>query len=58
VEKIYTIKQVAEYCHVSKATVWRWLREKKLKYFQVGGKKMITESDLKDFIGGGNNGSK
>lgn len=49
-EKIYTAQQVAEYCQVEVETVWRWFREKKIKYYVVGRKKMVTESDLKAFI--------
>ena len=49
-EKIYTVKQIAEYCDCSEATVWRWFRNGKLKYVTVGNKKMVTESSLTEFI--------
>ena len=52
-EKIYTAQQIAEYCHVKVETVWRWFREKKIKFYTVGRKKMVTESNLKKFIEGG-----
>ena len=52
-EKLYTTKEVAEYCHVTVETVWRWYREGKLKYHKVGRKKMVKESNLLEFVNGG-----
>ena len=49
-EKIYTAQQVAEYCQVGVETVWRWFRENRLKYYIVGRKKMVKESDLQKYI--------
>ncbi len=56
-EKLFTAKEVAEYCRVKVATVWSWFRNGKLKYIEFGRKKLVKESDLVEFInGGGNNG--
>ena len=52
-EKIYNAQQIAEYCQVTIETVWRWFRNGKMKYYIVGRKKMVTESDLKAFMESG-----
>lgn len=52
-EKIYTAQQIADYCQVGVETVWRWFREGQMKYYTVGRKKMVTETDLKAFIESG-----
>lgn len=57
VEKNYTAQQIAEYLHVKVNTVWLWFRIGKLKYFTVGRKKLVKESDLTRFVeSGGNHG--
>ena len=53
-ERLYTTKEVANICQVSVDTVWRWIRNGLLKYKMVGRKKMVAESQLKEFIDGGN----
>ncbi len=55
-EKLYTIKELAEYFNVSKDTIWRWIRNNELNTINIGGRKRVKESDLQAFIDrGGNN---
>lgn len=57
-EKIYTAQEIADYLHVKISTVWLWCRIGKLKYFIVGRKKLVKESDLTRFVeSGGNHGN-
>ena len=56
-EKLYTIKQVAEIFSVHANTVRRWIREGKLKTIKLEvGTERITESELKSFMGVDGNG--
>jgi len=58
-EKYLTAQEVAEYCHVTVRTVWRWFRLDLLKYIKFGRKKLVKESDLVKFVeSGGNNGNR
>lgn len=45
-EKLYTLREVAEYAQVSMSTIYRWIAEKKLKAFKPGGQWRVRESDL------------
>ena len=55
-KKIYTAKQIADIFQVSVETVWRWFRNGKLKYYVVSRKKMVSEEQLKEFMGDEKNG--
>lgn len=56
-EKLYTIKQVAEMFSVHPNTVRRWIKQGKLKTIKLEvGTERITESELKVFMGVENNG--
>lgn len=51
-EKLYTIKQVAEMFSVHPNTVRRWIKQGKLKTIKLEvGTERITESELKVFMG-------
>lgn len=51
-EKLYTIKQVAEHFSVHPNTVRRWVRQGKLKTIKLEtGTERITETELKSFMG-------
>jgi len=52
-EKLYTAQEVAEYFKVKVTTVWLWFRKGKLNYVMIGGKKMVKESQLQEFVNGG-----
>ena len=56
-EKLYTIKQVAEMFSVHPNTVRRWIKQGKLKTIKLEvGTERITESELKVFMGVEDNG--
>ena len=48
--RFLTVKQVAERLNVSERTVWRWIRESRLKVKRFGRTVRISESDLIDLI--------
>ena len=48
-EKLYTCENVAERYSVKIDTVYRWIRQGKLKAFRIGRIYRIYESDLADF---------
>jgi excisionase family DNA binding protein len=53
-EKIYTVKEVAEYFKVSKQTVHNWIYQKKLNTTSTpGGELRITETEIKKIINRG-----
>ncbi len=45
-----TIQQVAERCHVSVDAVKGWLRTRKLVKTKAGGRTLVKESDLQEFL--------
>lgn len=53
IEKLYTIKEVAELIGVSKRTIFRYIHTNstpQLKAFKVGKTWRISEMDLMEFI--------
>ncbi len=46
----FTIPQVAERCHVTVDAVKGWLRTRKLKKTKAGGRTLVREADLQDFL--------
>ena len=51
-EKMYTIKEVAEYLSVTPSAVTKWIARDKLKAIKIAGIVRIKESDLAEFIKG------
>jgi len=49
-EKMYTIKEVAEYLSVTPSAVTKWIARDKLKAIKIAGIVRIKESDLIEFI--------
>ncbi|WP_455717292.1 helix-turn-helix domain-containing protein [Anaerosporobacter sp.] len=47
--KLYTCDEVAARYGVEKATVWKWIRCKKLAAFKVGKCYKVSEEHIKDF---------
>lgn len=45
-EEIFTIEEAARYLKMSKDTVRRLIRQKKLKAYKVGGQYRIRKADL------------
>jgi len=50
VEKLYTIKEVAEYLHVHENSVRRWIAKSQIESVRVGGLVRIAESQLNAFL--------
>ena len=49
----YSVKDVAQHLGVSKATVLRWVRAKKIEgFFRIGHKWLIRKADFDSFISG------
>lgn len=48
-EKLYTVKEIAEYFAVSVKTVRRWIAEGRIKAFKVGGAWRMAKKDLGKF---------
>jgi excisionase family DNA binding protein len=49
--KFYTPTEISEMLKVSKASVWRWIREGKLKAHQIGHSTYrISDKELSDFL--------
>lgn len=57
-EKFYTVDEVAQMLKVRRQTVYRWMRENNLRWYQVGGHRRIAASDLQAFIVAGGTGSE
>lgn len=49
-EDLLTVEEVAQKLHVSKATVWRWLRNKEIPGYRIAGSWRISQSDLQKFV--------
>lgn len=49
-ERYYTIDEVADMLKVVYMTVYRWIKQGKLKAFRVGKKYMIKKSDIENLI--------
>jgi excisionase family DNA binding protein len=49
-DKKYTVEQVArEHLHKSTKTVYKWIKERKLKAYRIGNEFIITASQLNEF---------
>lgn len=48
-EKVYSCEEIAERYGVKLATVWGWIRDKRLNAFKVGKFYRVKETDLKKF---------
>ena len=55
VEKMYTVKELAEILKTSEITIRRYINEEKIKNtFYCGNKHLISETSLKEFwVNGG-----
>lgn len=49
-EAYYTVEEVSTLFRVTKAAVWKWMREGKLKFVWIASEKRIPASALKEFI--------
>jgi excisionase family DNA binding protein len=49
-EKLYLVKEAADYLRVNPQTVLRWVREGRLEAFRSGRQMVFTEESLKAFL--------
>lgn len=49
-EKLYSVKDVAEELEVSEAAVRKWIFEKKIGYRKIGKFVRITRADIDAFV--------
>lgn len=47
--KYYSCEEVAQRYQVKIATVWEWIREKKLQAIKIGKQYRVREEDLKRY---------
>lgn len=47
--KYYSCEEVAQRYQVKIATVWEWIREKKLQAIKIGKQYRVREEDLKKY---------
>lgn len=50
--KVYTLKEVAEVLKVTERTLLTYLKEGKLKGTKIGGKWIISQENMQNFING------
>jgi excisionase family DNA binding protein len=49
-EKLYTVPEAAEVLRVTRAAVYKWIREKRIEVVYVGSERRITQSAIEAFI--------
>ncbi len=49
-EKLYTVKEATEILKISRATLYRHIKNGLLKPIKLGGKTLFLESELNNFI--------
>lgn len=49
-DKLLTIKDVADILNVTKRTIYNYIQDNKLKPIKVGGKLLFKENDIKELI--------
>lgn len=52
-EEMFFVEEVAKKLRVTRKTVYDWMRDGRLEYVQVGGRRRITASALAAFIKSG-----
>ena len=53
VDEILTVREVAKYLKLSRTTVWRWVKEGKLRAFKLGRSWRVRRSELERITGQG-----
>lgn len=49
-ERLYTIPETAEYLRVTRAAVYKWIREGRIGVVYVGSERRITQSAIDAFV--------
>lgn len=55
--KVYSVNEVSEILQVTPRSVYRWIREQKMKASKIGRNWRVTHQDLKAFIEKGTRGN-
>jgi excisionase family DNA binding protein len=50
--QLFKLKEVCQMFHVSKPTLYKWMREGKLKTVKIDGLRFVNEEDLKELVKG------
>lgn len=53
--EIYTLEEIQEILHVTRRTIYNWIKDGKLKAFKVGKGWRVTREALEDFTKTGTN---
>ena len=48
--KLYTLEEVMDFLHTTRRTLYRYIKDGKLKAVKVGGRWKVTDEALKDFL--------
>lgn len=48
--KVYTLEEIEAMLHVTRRTLYNWIKDGKLKAFKVGKEWRVTEEALQDFF--------
>lgn len=51
-EQHYTVRQCVKISGLSEPTIWIALRDKRLRSVKVRGRRLVTESALRDYLAG------
>ena len=54
--KIYTIGEISEILHISRKTLYSYVKEGKLKAVKVGRSWIVTAANLEEFLSKGTDG--
>jgi len=49
-EKLYTIPEAAEILRVTRAAIYKWIRERRIEVVYVGSERRVTQGAIEAFI--------
>lgn len=49
-DKLYTVKETAEFLRMKACTIYKWKHEKKIKSTKIGGKLLFKGCDIKEIL--------
>ncbi len=53
IEKVYTLDELAEFLHVTRRTLYNYIKGGKLKAVKIGREWRVTDEVLKEFLSKG-----
>ena len=56
--KVYTLEELAEILHVTRRTLYTYIKEGKLKAVKMGKYWRVREDQLRDFLSGGESAAR